>query len=56
MLFAGAAAGAEAAAAVPGAGLAKRTVQTALSRAEGLGIIKRAIGGGRTLTTSYLLV
>jgi hypothetical protein len=30
--------------------------QTALSRAEGLGIIKRAIGGGRTLTSSYLLV
>ena len=39
-----------------GAGMAERTVQATLSRAETLGIIKRAIGGGRTRTTSYTLV
>jgi DNA-binding transcriptional regulator YhcF (GntR family) len=39
-----------------GAGVAERTVQTALSRAEALGIIERAIGGGRARTTSYALV
>jgi hypothetical protein len=39
-----------------GAGVAERTVQATLSRAETLGIIERAIGGGRTRTTSYTLV
>jgi hypothetical protein len=37
-----------------GAGMAERTVQATLSRAETLGIIERAIGGGRTRTTSSL--
>src|SRR3984893_15918815 len=39
-----------------GAGMAECTVPATLSRAETLGIIKRAIGGGRTRTTSYTLV
>jgi Helix-turn-helix domain len=39
-----------------GACVAERTVQTALSSAETLGIIERAVGGGRTRTTSYTLV
>lgn len=39
-----------------GAGAAERTVQTALSRAERLGIIERSLGGGRALTTSYTLL
>jgi hypothetical protein len=39
-----------------GAGVVERTVQTALARAEKLGIINRVIGGGRTRTSSYSLV
>src|SRR5437660_145599 len=39
-----------------GACVAERTVQAALSTAEALGIIERAVGGGRTRTTSYTLV
>jgi Helix-turn-helix domain len=39
-----------------GAGMAERTVQATLSRAETLGLLKRAIGGGRTRTTSYTLI
>jgi DNA-binding transcriptional regulator YhcF (GntR family) len=39
-----------------GAGVAKRTVQNTLARAEAIGLIKRALGGGRTLTNSYSLI
>jgi Helix-turn-helix domain len=39
-----------------GACVAERTVQAALSRAEELRIIERAVGGGRTRTTRYTLV